>query len=140
MRIDRAPGERRQLALMLAPYLIGLGGLVLVPAVITLVLAFTDYDLIRPPQWIGLGNLAGLAEDPIFRTALTNSLVFAAVAVPARLVIALLLAVLLHRRTTFVGTARTVAAAPYAMPEIAYGLLWLWLFKDRKSTRLNSSH
>ncbi|HEU4349625.1 MAG TPA: sugar ABC transporter permease [Actinoplanes sp.] len=113
---------------MLAPYVAGLVGLVLLPAAVTLGLAFADYDLIRPPRWIGLGNLEELAGDGIFRAALTNSAVFAAFAVPARLLIALGLALLLHRRTALVGTARTAAALPTAVPEIAYGLLWLWLF------------
>jgi multiple sugar transport system permease protein len=120
-------GERRQLALMLAPYVAGLVGLVLVPAGVTLALAFAEYDLIRPPEWIGLGNFAELAGDGVFRKALTNSLVFAAFAVPARLLVALGLALLLHRRAALVGTARTAAALPTAVPEIAYGLLWLWL-------------
>lgn len=128
MKVGRAPGERRQLGLMLAPYLVGLVGLVLLPAAVTLALAFTDYDLIRPPAWIGLDNFTELADDGIFRKALTNSLLFAAIAVPARLLIALALALLLHRRTALVGTARTAAMLPTAVPEIAYGLLWLWLF------------
>jgi multiple sugar transport system permease protein len=125
--VDRRPGERRQLALMLTPYTVGLVGLVLLPAAVTLALAFTEYDLIRPPRWIGLGNLTMLLDDPIFRIALRNSLVFAAIAVPLRLLIALGLALLLHRRTALVGPARTAVAMPVAVPEIAYGLLWLWL-------------
>jgi multiple sugar transport system permease protein len=113
---------------MLAPYLIGLTVLVLLPAGITLTLAFTDYDLIGSPAWTGLANLRELAGSEAFRVALFNSLGFAAVAVPLRLAVALGLALLLHRRARLVGTARTVAALPTAVPEIAYGLLWLWLF------------
>jgi multiple sugar transport system permease protein len=112
---------------MLAPYLLGLTGLVLVPACVTLAMAFAEYDLIRAPQWIGFGNFTELIGDQAFRAALTNSLVFAAFSVPARLLIALGLALLLHRRAALVGTARTSAALPTAVPEIAYGLLWLWL-------------
>ena len=113
---------------MLGPYLLGLTILVLIPAGITLALAFTNYDLIGPPEWTGLANLNELAGSDAFRTALVNSLGFAAVAVPLRLAIALGLALLLHRRASGVGTARAVAALPIAVPEIAYGLLWLWLF------------
>jgi multiple sugar transport system permease protein len=112
---------------MLAPYAVGLVGLVLLPAAVTLALAFAEYDLIRRPTWIGLDNFGMLADDPIFRIALANSLAFAAIAVPLRLLVALGLALLLHRRTALVGTARTAAALPTAVPEIAYGLLWLWL-------------
>ena len=120
--------ERRQLALMVAPYVIGLVGLVLLPALVTLAMSFAEYDLIRAPQWIGLANFTELAEDPAFRAALRNSLGFAAVAVPLRLLLALGLALLLHRRAFGVGAARTSAVLPTVVPEIAYGLLWLWLF------------
>lgn len=119
---------RWQLGLMVAPYVLGLVGLVLVPAAVTVAMAFTDYDLIEAPRWIGLGNFVELAGNDAFQTALVNSLVFAAIAVPLRLVIALGLALLLHRRAAGVGTARTSAALPIAVPEVAYGLLWLWLF------------
>ena len=94
----RRPGERGRLLLMLAPFLVGLAGLVLLPFGATLVLAFTDFDLIRAPRWVGLDNLTGLWRDPVFRAALGNSLVFAAIAVPGRLLIAFGLALLLHRR------------------------------------------
>ena len=119
--------QRRALTLMVAPYLLGLVVLVLVPSAVTLALAFTEYDLIRPPEWIGADNFRALAADPAFRAALVNSLVFAAIAVPLRLLVALGLALLLHRRAFGVGTARTSTVLPSAVPEIAYGLLWLWL-------------
>jgi len=123
-----SPRGRRQLGFMLAPYALGLVGLVLLPAAATLGFAFADYDLVQPPRWTGTANFTELAGDGIFRTALLNSLVFAAVAVPLRLAVALGLALLLHRRARGVGTARTAAALPTAVPEVAYGLLWLWLF------------
>lgn len=123
----RDQGERWQLRLMLAPFVVGLVGLVLVPAVVTFGLALTEYDLIRPARWIGLDNARELFGDPVFRIALWNSLGFALVAVPLRMLVALALALLLHRRALGVGTARTAAALPTAVPEVAYGLLWLWL-------------
>ena len=112
---------------MLAPFLLGLSVLVFIPAVVTMVMAFADYDLIRPPRWIGTRNFTDLFGDEAFRAALSNSLWFAAIAVPVRLLLALGLALLLHRRAALVGSARTAAVLPTAVPEIAYGLLWLWL-------------
>jgi multiple sugar transport system permease protein len=119
---------RRQLALMLAPYLFGLTALVAVPAVVTFALALTEYDLLRSPSFVGFDNFSELVRDDIFRTALMNSLVFAAAAVPLRLAAALALALLLHRRFTGVGAYRSSAVLPTVVPDIAYGLLWLWLF------------
>jgi multiple sugar transport system permease protein len=119
--------ERRQAALMVMPYLVGLGLLVLGPAAVTVGLAFAEYDLVRPLRWIGFGNFLELGRDEAFRSALANSLAFAAIAVPLRLIIALGLALLLYRRGALVPTARTTAVLPMAVPEMAYGLLWLWL-------------
>jgi multiple sugar transport system permease protein len=120
--------ERRQIALMLAPYVFGLGALVLLPALVTFGLSFAEYDLVRAPEWAGLSNFRELASDKIFGTALKNSLVFAAIAVPLRLAGALGLALLLHRRFTGVGGYRSGAVLPTVIPDIAYGLVWLWLF------------
>jgi multiple sugar transport system permease protein len=120
--------ERRQLALMLAPYLFGLVVLIALPALVTFALAFTEYDLLRSPNFVGLENFRDLADDEVFRIALKNSLVFAAIAVPLRLAGALGLALLLHRRFTGVGTYRSAGVMPTVIPDIAYGLVWLWLF------------
>lgn len=119
--------ERRTLWLMALPYVVGLVALVGGPALATFVLAFTDYDLIRRPSFVGLDNAIELVRDPVFRIALVNSLVFAAVAVPLRLGAAVGLALLLHRRSRAAGPARAAVILPTIVPELAYGLLWLWL-------------
>jgi multiple sugar transport system permease protein len=119
--------DRRQLALMLAPYLVGLAGLVALPALVTFGLALFEYDLIRAPRFVGLDNFRELVGDDVFGIALRNSLVFAVIAVPLRLLAALGLALLLHRRFRGVPLYRSAVVLPFAVPEIAYGLLWLWL-------------
>lgn len=125
---DGGRRDRAQLVLMLAPFCIGLLVLVIGPALLTAALSLTTYDLVRPAQWVGLDNFRELAGDGIFRTALVNTVVFALVASPLRLLVALGLALLLHRRALGVGTARAAVTLPTAVPEIAYGLMWLWLF------------
>ena len=119
--------DRRQLALMLAPYALGLVALVAVPALVTFGLALTEYDLIRSPRFIGLDNVRELLHDEVFRTALLNSAVFAAIAVPLRVGAALVLALLLHERFRGAGSGRAAAVLPTVVPDVAYGLLWLWL-------------
>lgn len=128
--MSTGPGsrDRWQTRLMLAPFVVGLLVLVAAPAAATLSLSFAEYDLIRPATWIGFGNYLELLGDGIFTTALVNTLVFAGIATPLRLLLALGLALLLHRRALGVGTGRAVVMLPSAVPEIAYGLLWLWMF------------
>lgn len=120
--------DHLQLALMLAPFAVGLTLLVLLPAALTVGLSLTDYDLIRSAQWVGLANFRELFSDDIFAIAFRNTVVFALVASPLRVLVALGLALLLHRRAVAVGFARTTVMLPTAVPEIAYGLMWLWLF------------
>ncbi len=126
--MSSARRDGAQTACMLAPFVVGLVALILAPAGVTVALALSSYDLIAPARWVGLSNFNELVDDDIFHTALTNTVVFAVVATPVRIGAALALALLLHRRAIGVGTARTTVMLPTAIPEIAYGLLWLWLF------------
>jgi len=120
--------ERRGIALLLAPYLIGITALIVVPAAITFAMSLFEYDLIRSPNFRGLGNFRELWHDDVFRTSVRNSLWFIAFAVPLRLLGALALALLLHRRFRGVAAYRTAGYLPTIVPDVAYALLWLWIF------------
>lgn len=109
---------------MAAPYVTGLAILVAGPALLTVALAFTDYDLINPPVFAGLGNFAALLEDPAFADALVATLAFVALAIPLRVGGALALALLLHRRFP---AARAAVFLPTVVPDVAIALLWLFI-------------
>jgi multiple sugar transport system permease protein len=120
--------EKRELALMLAPYLLGIALLIAVPAAVTFGLALTEYDLIRSARFLGLENFGELWNDEVFRLSLRNSLMFILFAVPMRLCGALALALLLHKRFRGVAAYRTAGYLPTVVPDVAYALLWLWIF------------
>lgn len=120
--------ERRQLLGMLAPYFVGITVLIAIPGAITFGLSLFEYDLLTPARFRGLENFRELVGDDIFLISLRNSLVFILFAVPLRLLGALGLALLLHRRWRGVGVYRTAAYLPTVVPDIAYALLWLWIF------------
>jgi multiple sugar transport system permease protein len=119
---------RRQLYLFLLPYLLGMGLLVVAPAVATGIIAFTEYNSLGVPRWVGLGNFQRLFSSPIVQMALHNTLFFILLAVPLRLLGALLLALLLQARGSLFGFARTAVYLPTIIPEVAYALIWLWIF------------
>ena len=119
--------ERRSLVLLLGPYLVGVTFLVVVPAAITFGLAAFEWDLVRSPRFVGLVNAEDLVADPVFRTSVRNSLLFALTAVPLRLLGALALALLLHPRLRGGGAYRTAVALPAFLPDVAFALLWLWI-------------
>ena len=39
--------------------------------------AFTEWDGINPPEWVGVDNFTELVDDPDFRTSLRNKALFA---------------------------------------------------------------
>lgn len=118
---------QRQIRLFLVPYLLGMGILVLLPALATVALAFANYDAVRPPVWAGLDNFQRLFDSPLVRISLRNTVIFLALAVPLRLLGALLLALLLQKRRRFFGLYRAAAYLPTIIPEAAYALIWLWI-------------
>lgn len=90
------------------------------------VFSFQDYMTIstRHP-WIGLDNYRETLNDPIFRKALKNTLVFAAVRVPIVTALSLATALLLHNIRRFKGFFRML----YFMPFVTSGVAIAWVFK-----------
>jgi multiple sugar transport system permease protein len=121
MRVSRAVP-------FLAPVVAGAVVLVVLPAMLTFALGFAHYDSLSAPRAAGLENFRRMAGDHIFWTALRNSLIFAGIAVPLRLAVALGLGLLLAPGRRGVGSARTAVTLPSFIPDVAYALLWLWVF------------
>lgn len=113
---------------MLAPYLLGLSALVMVPALAGFGLAFTDYNALQPPRALGLDNFRELLRDELFRLAIANSLFYIVLAVPLRLLGALLMARLLLRPMRGVHAYRAIVFLPTVIPDMAWALVWLWIF------------
>ncbi len=112
---------------MAAPFLAGVAVLVVAPALVTLAMSLFEWDLLQPARFLGLGNFRELVGDAAFRASLRNSLIYVVIAVPLRVVIALGLALLLHRRIRGVGVERSAVFFPTVIPDVAYALLWLWI-------------
>ena len=113
---------RRQLGLFLLPYLIGMGLLVVLPALATAAIAFADYNSLNLPRWVGLANFQRLWESPYVQIALRNTLIFVASAIPLRVAGALGLALLLQQRGRTFGFYRSAVYLPTIVPEVAYAL------------------
>ncbi len=116
-----------QTRLFLFPYILGTFILVVLPALATVVIAFTNYNTIRPPEWVGLENFFRLSQSAYARISIQNSLYFIGLAVPLRILGALLLALLLQRKRRLFGLHRAAVYTPTVIPPVAYSLLWLWI-------------
>jgi multiple sugar transport system permease protein len=124
----RTTGYRTELYALLAPYVLGALALIALPALLTVGLAFYEYDALSAPIWRGWWNFQEVFREPLFPVAVRNSLYFIALAVPLRMLGALALALLLHQRRRGVGLYRAAVYLPTIVPDVAYALIWLWIF------------
>jgi multiple sugar transport system permease protein len=112
---------------MAMPFCAGVVALVVIPAAGALPMALFDWDLVRPPRFVGLANFRDLVDDPVFRIALRNALFFLVAAVPLRLIGALGLALVLSKDDRLSTAGRVAVVTPAVIPDAAYALIWLWL-------------
>lgn len=115
-------------AALMLPYLVGAFFLIGLPLLLAVVLSFFFYDGLGPPLWVGWNNFREVFREPLFRVAAINSLTFVYLAVPLRLLGALGLALLLSRPRRGSGLFRAAVYLPNIVPEVAFALLWLWIF------------
>lgn len=124
-------GEWRNLRnglLFASPYLFGLVAFMGYPLVMSVYYSFTSYNVIHPPTWVGLDNYRELFfDDPLFWTALYNTLYYVAFAVPLGLLVAIGLALLLHQQVPGLAVFRTIFFLPSIVPLVASSVLWLWM-------------
>lgn len=119
---------KQQLGIFVAPFLVGSLMLFLLPAAATVYFAFTKYNAVGTPVWVGFANFGRMIESDYVRISLLNSAIFLVLAVPVRLLAALGLALLMQRRGRLFGLYRAAVYLPTVIPEVAYALIWLWIF------------
>ena len=115
--------------LFLLPWIIGLLGLTIGPMIASLYLSFTDYSLLRPPEWSGLENFTSMFGDARFWNSFRVTVVYVLVGVPIQLVLALGLAMLLDRGLRGLALYRSVFYLPSLLGgSVAVAILWRQVF------------
>jgi multiple sugar transport system permease protein len=103
----------------------------IVPLIAATYVSFTDWDIMTPPEWVGLKNYAELLQNQTMRRAILNTFYYAAVTIPVTISLGLLIALALNR--SFFG--RTVYRIVYYLPVVisaaATALLWIWIFQSQ---------
>lgn len=90
--------EGRWGLLLVSPYLVHFIVFVVGPLLASLYFSLSEYDMINPPEWVGLENYEKLFNEPLFYKSLWNTLYFAVLFVPAQTILALVLAVTLNQK------------------------------------------
>ncbi|WP_299652534.1 sugar ABC transporter permease [uncultured Jannaschia sp.] len=129
-RLVRGIGPAGAAYVFLFPWLAGFLVLTLGPALYSLYLSFTDYDLIGAPRWTGLDNYTRIAtNDPKFAASVRVTLTFVLLSVPLKLAFALGIAVMLNRGLKGLTLYRAIFYLPSLLgTSVAIAILWRQLF------------
>lgn len=115
--------------LFISPWLFGFLLFAAGPILFSLVMSFTKWSLLSPPQWIGLANYSEvLFEDPLVYTSLWNTAYYVLFSVPLGVGLSLALAILLNQKLRGMRTFRTIYFLPSVTNLVAVSILWMWIF------------
>ena len=117
--------------LMILPNFLGFFIFMLAPIIATVVLGFTEWDLVNNPQWVGFANYKNLFGDRIFWLSFRKTIWFTLLNVPIQSFLALLIAVFLNRKLKALNLFRTLFIIPWICMSVAVGLTWTWLFNTQ---------
>jgi len=124
----RARREAREGYLGILPWLIGFVAFTAGPLLVSFFLSFTQWDIVRPPQWVGLANYTRMfTDDQLFRTSLGVTFAYVLMSVPLQLVIGLALALLLNAGVRGMNIFRTIFYLPAVLSGVAVALMWIWI-------------
>lgn len=112
------------------PFIIGFFLFMIVPMAISLYYSFCNYDILSPPEFIGIGNYVEMfTADPRFWKSIGVTFFFAFVSVPLRLIFALIVAMILVKNSKASPFYRAVYYLPSIIGgSVAVAILWKRMF------------
>ena len=124
---DRGWRKVAIVALFLLPAFIPLVAFRLFPMVASFFVSLTEWNLLRPPVWIGIDNYVEVLTDPKFHKALGNTVYYMVGYLPLVLIGALTIAVLLNSKLKGATFFRGIYFLPVVTSWVVVALLWKWL-------------
>ncbi len=122
--------ERRAAYLFLAPNIIGLSIFVVLPMVLSVVLAFFSVDGFGGYTFVGFANFERMFDDPTLLSTLGRTLLYLVALVPGLFLSGLGLALLVRSQFPMVGLFRTALFAPNVISLVVIALIWQFLLTD----------
>lgn len=114
--------------LYLTPWIIGFVAFVGGPILASAYLSFTKYNVLRPPEFIGLQNYVyALSKDDLLAPSIIRTFYYAVLVIPPAMVGSLVVAMLLNQRLVATTVWRTMFFLPTLTPIVAAALLWRWM-------------
>ncbi len=115
--------------LFILPWIVSLLVFTAYPVFGTLGLSFTEYNILKPPEFIGFDNFRQMfTADPAFWTAVRNTGIYAGVSVVLRLILSLALALVLNQGVRGIGVYRVIFYLPALVPPVVAAIIFLLMF------------
>jgi multiple sugar transport system permease protein len=116
--------------LMVAPYMIVFTCFTVLPVVLSILISFTDFNMLEVPNIVWLDNYVRLfLDDDIFITAAKNTFIFAAIVGPASYLLSLMVAWFINELSPKI---RAIVTLVFYAPSISgqVYLVWATLFSS----------
>lgn len=120
--------QRRDLRdglLFTSPFILGVLALWVGPMLYSLYLILHEWNMLKAPKFIGLGNFERMLNDPLVGKSLVNTAYYTFLGVPLQLLVAFSLAVMLNQQIRGLGIYRTVYYLPSITPAVAFAVVWI---------------
>ena len=117
---------------MLAPAVLALGILFVLPFFLSFWFSFTDQHLVPrpvPSRFIGLRNYTRILTDDDFWQAVGNTVLFAVLVVPFQLAISLAGALILNSKIPFRSAFRAISILPLLLPMTVVVAIWAVIYR-----------
>jgi putative chitobiose transport system permease protein len=111
----------------MAPALILFTVFILIPIITSLPLAFCDYSVLGETKFIGLNNFTRAFNDPEFKIAIFNSILFVVIVPPIQ-ILSILLAILVNKKLRGISFFRVLFYIPVVTSMVAVSIIWGFLF------------
>ena len=124
--------------LFTGPFLVLFFTFTILPIIASVVLSFTDFNMLQMPSFVGMENYVRLLlEDDIFLTALRNTMIFALVTGPLSYMLSFVFAWFI---SDFKRGLRTFLTFLFYAPSLAGNVyfIWTYIFSDDSAGFLNA--
>ncbi len=110
--------------LMVAPFLILFLTFTVVPVILSIILSFTDFNMLQMPNFVGVSNYTRLfLDDEIFIISVKNTLIFACITGPVSYILSFLVAWFINELPPKI---RAVVTLVFYAPSISGSIYIVW--------------
>jgi multiple sugar transport system permease protein len=129
LRREFVDPDRRLAYWMILPAVLVIFVIAVYPIAYAIFLSFQKVLPGQPSHWVGIQNYITMFKDPIFHSALLNTIVFTVASVALELVFGMAIALALNRVFPGRGAVRATAIAPWAFPTAILAVMWRLMFQ-----------